>query len=157
MPQSVKSGKLYSGLSIIARDGAVVVPSGAMQQFSLYRGDKVILKNGNHTSCVFIIDSKSKNKTPKILLIFQTSPCVLQYKLTDGKTSKNRATSTFWPPANSEGDIALPAKTLSAYDTRHHDTLVIIRGSDFELAFFARGPIWDFAVNHPAFKGSQEV
>jgi bifunctional DNA-binding transcriptional regulator/antitoxin component of YhaV-PrlF toxin-antitoxin module len=150
MPQLAKGGKWVFGVSVVGRDGSILLPPEAMKEYGYKDGEKVILMNGSRTSGGFVVTVKATIEGSKIASIFKTAPGLMNFSIAEGEITCNRRRLFCWTLIKPGGYIVLPEKSLAAYGIKLGGNLVVGRGSNFGIAFLAKGPVWEFAVKHPA-------
>lgn len=149
MPRLVKGGKYVYGMSRISPRGSIVIPPEAMNEYGFSAGDKVIIMNGSRRSGGFGLTQKRILEKSELNVLVEQLPGLVDYKVPEAETIEHRSRRFCWTTIKSGGHIDVPLKTLSDYDLEPGDILAAGKGSYLSIAFIARGPIHDEAMNHP--------
>ena len=81
MPQLVKSGKYYYGLSKINKIGIIVIPQEAMKEYRFKDSDRVIIMSGSRKSEGFGVTKSSILQKTDLIRIIQDIPGIANYQL----------------------------------------------------------------------------
>jgi hypothetical protein len=125
MPQLVRGGKWVFGWVIVGSQGELAIPPATRVEYGFQAGEQATFLPGSRTSGRFGL-------TMPRLLARAAAPLQV------------RALAQC--PIGEEGQIVMPA----AVGVRPGDRLLAVRGSGHALGFVARGPIYDEALQHPA-------
>ena len=149
MPQIVKGVKNVFGWSLVGKDGKIVIPPEAFEEYSLGKDKQAILIPGSKTSGGFGLSSKRILEQSIMKDILDKNSLLAEYKLPEGEIIKVNRKKYCWISIQNDGSIALPEKTLRGYGIKTGDYLLSVRGSNFAIGFVARGPIFHEAKKHP--------
>ncbi len=149
MPQLVKGGKFVFGLSRIGRNGSIVIPPAAMNEYGFKDGDRAILMSGSRKSGGFGLTRKEILEKSELSVLIRDLPGLRDFSLPEAETVRHRGRFFCWTVIADGGCINVPLKTLAGYGCTPGNLLVVGRGSYLSIAFIARGLIMEEALKHP--------
>ncbi len=149
MPQLVKSGKYVFGWSFVSKDGRIIIPDEARQEYRFEPGERVIIISGSKTSGGFSIARKSLIEQSRLSDILIRNPELAEFRIEEGNTVKINNRNICWTTMRENGLIQLPHHTLKAYGVKSENYLLVIRGSYIGIGMAVKGPLIEEAKKHP--------
>ncbi|MBU7033830.1 MAG: hypothetical protein HXS49_01490 [Theionarchaea archaeon] len=143
MPRIAKGGKYIFGWSRVGREGRIIIPEEAAQEYRL-EGPGVLMP-GSRSSKGFAVTTQSlaRDSPMRRMVDAVLSTSVPEGTLIeiDGKpccsiTIRDR-------------EFTVPVVTLERYSIKPNDCLLSVRGSGIALGFIVEGPIVEEARSHP--------
>ena len=148
MPQLVKGGKYVFGWSFVSKDGRIIIPEEARQEYGIEPGERVILISGSKTSGGFSIARKSVIEQSRLSDILIRNPELAEFRTKEGDILKVNDRNICWITVRENGLFQLSHLTLKAYGIKPGDYLLVIRGSYIGTGMAAKGPLVEEAKKH---------
>ena len=148
MPQISKGGKYIFGWSKIRKNGGVLIPDEAVQEYRLGPREKVILVSGSKASGGFVVAKKVLLEHSEISNVLEKNPDLAQFQMDEGEVVKFKGRLYCWVGLRGKGLIVLPAHTREAFNVKSGDALLSIRGSNIAFVMGVKGPIIEKAREH---------
>eukprot|EP00727_Mastigamoeba_balamuthi_P013619 m51a1_g8880 hypothetical protein (158) ;mRNA; f:636024-636497 len=142
MPQLRKGGKHVYGWSAVSPAGAVVLPPGALREYGIAPGDRVLLLSGSRSSRGFRVSTGPLLAGTVFERQLALCPEVPAGTAPEGVAV--RATRTLvccWAAVGPDGSVRLSPQTLAAFGCRAGGRLLAIRGSNVAFVMAAQGPL----------------
>jgi hypothetical protein len=148
MPQLVKGGKHAYGWSRVGKDGQIVIPPEALEEYRFQGSDRLILLPGSKTSGGFALGSPETIAGSIFRAALGSHSELMNPRASNGQV--------IWGDGNPYplvglrgGAVEMPAGLLGKCGIYAGDHLLVVRGSRMAVAFAVRGPIVDEARRHP--------
>jgi hypothetical protein len=148
MPQIAKGGKYIFGWSLIGQDGRIQIPLEAQDEYHLVSEDNVILISGSKTTGGFAVTTKTLLQQSELSDVLVSHPALAECQIGEGEAMRYKGRLYSWVGLGQGGILTLSSTTLSAYEVKHGEYLLVIRGSDIAFAMGAKGPLLEKAKRH---------
>jgi hypothetical protein len=145
MPQLVKGGKYAYGWSKVDKNGKIIIPREAAEEYNL-SPQKAILLPGSKTSGGFGLTTLDLLGNTPLADRIGSSP-LANFSMPEGEPVKIKGRVYCWVELH-ENSITVPVDTLRAYGVAPNDLLLSVRGSHAALGFIVKGPIIEEANLH---------
>jgi hypothetical protein len=149
MPQLEKGGKFVFGWCRIRKDGGVLLPPQARQEYSFNAGDEIILMSGSKTSGGFGITRKAWLEKSKLSVILNNNPGLADSSLAEGQPVVYKGRNYCRFILDKDVRFFLSPLAMEAYEIKPGDSLLSIRSSDIAIGMAAKGPLIALAKTHP--------
>jgi hypothetical protein len=148
-PQIVKGGKYVFGWSRVGKEGKIIIPKEAYDEYALSLDPEVTLFSGSKTSGGFGLSSIRILKNSRIEEFIINFPSLINYELAEGEIIIIKSKKYCWLKINDDMSINLPETTLDSFGIKKGDILLSGRGSYLAIAFITKGFIFNEAKRHP--------
>jgi bifunctional DNA-binding transcriptional regulator/antitoxin component of YhaV-PrlF toxin-antitoxin module len=149
MPQLVKGGKYVFAWSKVGKNGRIVIPDEAIQEYNFKTNNNVILMPGSKRSGGFGLTNLGLLKNSHLAVILEKNPQLAKYQVSEGGALEINGRTYCWVKLQDDGSIIVPIETLKRYGVNPGDCLLGVRGSNIAIGFPVRGPIIEEAKRHP--------
>jgi len=149
MPQLAKGGKHVFGWSNIGKNGRILIPPEAFDEYGFRGVDKLILMSASKRSGGFVMTTVKKLASSQIDSLVTNNPELSLYNILEGEVIKSGQRMLCWVNLNHDGSFVVPINTLQLYGAEPKGKLLVVRGSGLALGFLVRGPIIEEAKKHP--------
>jgi bifunctional DNA-binding transcriptional regulator/antitoxin component of YhaV-PrlF toxin-antitoxin module len=148
MPQIVKGGKYIFGWSKVGKNGRIVIPPEAVEEYGMTQYEKVILIPGSKRSGGFGLTSIELLKDSPIASLVQKDLRLAKFQSPEGNPIDINKKNYSWVKMEDNGIITVPLGTLKKFGIQPGDSLLVVRGSGLAIGFIVKGPIVEEARNH---------
>ena len=148
MPQIAKGGKYIFGWSKPGKNGRIVIPPEAVEEYGMTQYEKVILIPGSKRSGGFGLTAIELLKDSPIASLVQKDPRLAKFQSPEGNPIDINKKTYSWVRMEKNGVIIVPWETLKKFGIQPGDSLLVVRGSGLAIGFVVRGPIVEEARNH---------
>jgi hypothetical protein len=149
MPQLVKGGKHVYCWSEVGTTGRIVIPSEALADYNFKPQNKMIMLSGSNRSGGFALTTIDLLKNSRLSIIFDENPELASFQLPEeANIMIARKHCCCWISLNRDGSIVPNLETLRRYGVNFGDRLLLVKGSQYALAFCIRGPLIAEAKKH---------
>jgi bifunctional DNA-binding transcriptional regulator/antitoxin component of YhaV-PrlF toxin-antitoxin module len=144
MPRLVKGGKYVYGWSKVKKNGEIVIPDEALQEYELQGHTKVILLPGSKKSGGFGVTTVDKLKNSALSHALDTFQMESRTK---GEIVHINGNPWCWVELRGNR-MVIPAEVLKVYQVIPGEKVLAVKGSGLALGFAAKGPIVKEARTH---------
>lgn len=148
MPQMNKGGKFIFGESLIRLNGAVKLPSQAVEEYHITDEGRVYLFTGSLATGGFCVTRKGLLYPSKLGHILGDNPPLLDYTADSGEFIKYKGRFYCWTEISPDGQILLTEKMMNFLNLKPGMRLLSIRSSDIAFTMGAKGPLLEKAENY---------
>lgn len=145
MPQISKGGKFIFGLSQIYDDYRIILPTQAVQEYSLTEENQIILLTGSKCTGGFCITRKGLLESSRLKHILIDNPILSNYECVEGEFIRYKGRFYCWKEVAQNGTIRLNKDMLDFLDLKIGQQLLSIRSSNIAFTMGAKGPLLEKA------------
>jgi bifunctional DNA-binding transcriptional regulator/antitoxin component of YhaV-PrlF toxin-antitoxin module len=149
MPQLERGGKYVFGWSQISKNGTVVIPAEAVNEYGLKPGMEIILISGSKSSGGFIMAIKALLKQSEMGSILTKKPELDSEQSVEGQIVIIGERKYCRCKFGDNNTIVVSPQVLEAFGINAGDRLLSVRGSYIGVSMIAGGLIVERAKRHP--------
>lgn len=146
MPQMNKGGKFIFGWSVIRRDGSVLIPTQAAEEYSITADKRVCLFTGSKSTGGFCVTRKGLLAPSRLGHILADNPALYSYSSKSGAFTQYKGRSYCWADITEAGEIVLTEEMQAFLHLKPAMPLLSIRSSDIAFTMGAKGPLLEKAA-----------
>jgi len=149
MPHIAKGGKYIFGWSVVRKDGTIVIPGEAVEEYHLVAGEKLLLISGSKTTGGIAVARIEVIEKSRMSSILTDNPELSGFQIEEGQVIPYKGRRYCWISYQGDGKIVLQPHTRNAFEISPQDYLLSIRGSYVAFVLGVKGPIIEKAKEHP--------
>lgn len=141
MPQMNKGGKFVFGRSVVNENGAVQIPTQAVEEYDIASEGKIYLLTGSKSTGGFCITRKGLLLPSKLGHILTENHALLNYTAECGQFIQYKGRAYCWINISTTGQIFLTREMMNFLNIKSDMKLLSIRSSNIAFTMGAKGSL----------------